>query len=267
MRFALLLPLGLLATPVLAQESGEMPPTFLRTYDYEQPMKGWLELNGLATHVADGDMPYDALGADTTRDGLTAYSAEVEYGLTDKLTVGGYLDFGDARGEPMRFTEGRLIARYRFANRYDWPVNTGLYVEYYIPRDGYAEQEIEARLILDKDLDDVRLVANPRLSMATTGEEDWRTPSLSLDLGAYYRRHATFQPGIEYHGGYGPAFEGEGGFQYAEPTLDIGLTNLLTLHTGVAVGLNDKSDDLLFQTILTYEFNAVRPRDLFGRDG
>ena len=51
------------------------------------------------------------------------------------------------------------------------------------------------RGILDKDLNDFRLAANPRLEFETSGPDADGKPRLGLDLGVYYRRNAAFQPG------------------------------------------------------------------------
>lgn len=122
------------------------------------------------TVVADSKQPYNSFNA-KTRDRLVAHGVELEYGVADRLSLGGYLDFEDARGQPLRFTEGRIEARYRVANRQDLFVNPGLYLEYYVPRKGGGEQELEVRFIADKDLNDFRLAANPRLEFETTGPD------------------------------------------------------------------------------------------------
>lgn len=254
---ALLLACGLLH----AQED---PPDFLRVYQYDQPMAGWGELNAWTGYVGSSNQAYEHFGEDLGREGLWAHSLEGEYGLTDRVAVGGYLDFEHARGGGTHFTQGRILARYRFANRQDLFFNTGLYLEYYMPRAGYGDHELEARLILDKDLNDFRLAINPRLSRLTSGPDSGEVDA-ALDAGLYYRRFDKVQPGLEYHGEYGKWGQWQDKKQYIEPTLDVGLARQLTWHVGVAFGLDHAADHVLFQSILTWEFNAVRPSVLFGR--
>lgn len=249
------------ATPAIAAED---PPSFPRVYQYDQPLAGWLEANLWTTGVISSDQRYQHFGRDLRRQGLIAHSAELEYGLTDRLTVGGYLDFDSARDGPTRFTEGRIQARYRFANRQDLFVNPGVYFEYYIPRNGYGEQEVEARIILDKDLNDFRIAANPRFSMTTSGPDAGATPEAALDLGAYYRRSGTIQPGLEYHGEFGKIGDWREKRHYLEPTVDIGLGKQVNWHLGAGIGLNRKSDDFFAQSIITVELNVIRPSRLFG---
>lgn len=245
----------------------EAPPDFPRTYTYDTPLAGWAEVSAWTTGIVDSSQPDEEFGRTTSRQGRVAHSIEGEYGLTDRLSVGGYLDFDDPNGQPFRFTEGKIEARYRFSNRQDLFVNPGLYVEYYFPRKGFGHQEIETRIILDKDLNDFRLAANPRLSFATTGAEADGTPEAGLDLGLYYRRHAGFQPGLEYHGDFGRVGDWSHQHHYIEPTADIGLGKQLTWHLGAGVGLGGKADGFIAQSVLTVEFDVLRPNRLFGHHG
>lgn len=255
-----------LLAPVAARAQ-DGPPDFPRTYTYDTPLAGWAEATLWTTGVVDSKQPYDSFNADTTRDRLIAHSVELEYGVTDRLSVGGYLDFEDARGEPLRLTEGKLEARYRFSNRQDLFVNPGLYVEYYIPRKGAGEQELEVRGIFDKDLNDFRLAANLRLEFETSGPDADGTPRLGLDLGVYYRRNASFQPGLEYHSDFGRVGDWKNQYHYVEPTVDIGLGKQVTWHLGAGVGFAGERDGFIAQSILTFEFNVLRPHRLFGRRG
>lgn len=258
----LLLCAALLApTPALAQES---PPDFPRTYTYDQPFASWSEITVWNTVVVDSSQPDEEFGRTGRRQGRVAHSVEGEYGLTDRLSVGGYLDLDDAPGQPLRFTEGRIEARYRFSNRQDLFVNPGLYVEYYIPRKGFGDQELETRIILDKDLNDFRLAANPRFSFATTGPQADGTPTAGLDLGIYYRRHLRFEPGLEYHGDFGRVGNWKDEHHYLEPTMDIALGKQLVWHVGAGVGLGGTADGFIAQSVLTLEFDVLRPSRLFG---
>ena len=245
----------------------EGPPDFPRTYTYDTPLAGWAEVALWSTGVVDSSQPDDEFGRTSSRQGRVAHSIEAEYGVTDHLSVGGYLDFDDANGQPFRVTEGKLEARYRFSNRQDLFVNPGLYVEYYMPRKGFGDEELETRIILDKDLNDFRLAANPRLSFSTTGPDPDGTPSAGRALGFYYRRHGTFQPGLEYHGYLGRVGDWKHQHHYIEPTVDINLGKQLTWHLGAGVGLGGEADGFIAQSVLTVEFNVLRPSRLFGHHG
>jgi hypothetical protein len=67
-----------------------------------------------------------------------------------------------------------------------------------MPRASYAAaEEVEARLILERDFGDVRAAINPTLTKV------WSTPEIAggtlaeLSAGTYYRRRWIAQPGIE----------------------------------------------------------------------
>ncbi len=118
---------------------------------------------------------------------------EVSYGLTDRLQVSGYLNlayanvlhntpsgdtappeiFADYEADPgKRFERTRLEsvsveALYRFASPYTSPIGAAVYLE---PSIGPRTRELEARLILQKNFDDDRLVF---AANATLGYE-WR---------------------------------------------------------------------------------------------
>lgn len=261
-RLLVVLGAALPATPALAQED---PPSFPRVYQYDQPLAGWAEFNAWTTYVASSDQRYQHFDQDVRRQGLVAHSFEAEFGVTDRVTLGGYLDFDDARSGPLRFTEGRIVARYRFSNRQDLFVNPGLYVEYYFPRAGYGDQELETRIILDKGLNDFRIAANPRFSVTTQGDNRGDV-NASLDAGVYYRRSGKVQPGLEYHAEFGKIGDWRDEKHYLEPTLDIGLGKQLNWHLAAGIGLNGHSDKFIVQSILTLELNAIRPSRLFGRN-
>jgi hypothetical protein len=158
----LVMVLVLAAGAAVAQETE--PTTFYRVYGYETPLAGWLEPALWTTYVASSDNAYDHFGRDGERQGLWAHALEAELGVTDHLSLAGYLDFADPSGAAPDFTEGRIEARYRLAQRYAYPLNVALYAEYVLPRKSYSNsQELETRLILDRDFEDVRMVLNPIL--------------------------------------------------------------------------------------------------------
>ncbi|HEY1582652.1 MAG TPA: hypothetical protein VGF73_06105, partial [Chthoniobacterales bacterium] len=197
--FLILLLLPLSIARAQTNESVGDPESFYRVYQYDTPLTGWLELNLWNTYIPQSDLSYDHFGEEHHRTGLLATSIEAEYGLTDHLSVAGYVDFEDPHGGDFEFTRGRVEARYRFAQRYDWPVNLALYAEYYFPRHDFSDsQEIETRIIADKDLNDYRVALNAIFSKDTTGSEASSEVRGSLAAGVYWRRYLNVQPGLEY---------------------------------------------------------------------
>ena len=243
---------------------GESPPNFFEVQQYDQPFAGWLEPTLWTTYIGSSDRRYERFGEDLSRHGMWAHSLELEYGLTDRLTLGSYFDFVDPRGDSFRFAQARLLARYRFANRQELFVNPAIYFEYYLPNRAYGDQELEARFIADKDIGDFRVVVNPTLALTTTGDDRWHAPSIGLSGGVYWRRPVTFQPGLEYFAEYGPINDVGHTRQYLLPSVDIALTRNITWHIGAGFGVTRASDNFVVASQLRFEYNLVRPSWLFG---
>ena len=255
--------------PVQAQDAFREPENFYRVYQYDTPLAGWLELNLWNTYMAKSNQEFDHFGEIHGREGLFAQSIEAEYGLTDNLSLAGCADFVDPHGGDFEFAQGRVEARYRFAQRYDWPVNLAVYAEYYFPRHDFSDsQELETRIIADKDFNDLRVALNAIFSKDTTGSEASSQVKMSYAAGVYYRRWLNFQPGLEYYVDFGeigkiPSFDRQHHEIFA--TADVRFSPNWLWHVGVGVGLTSKSDELIVKSMLTYEFNAIRPTTLFPR--
>lgn len=274
-RAALLLSLAWPAHKALeAQESrdtGVERTDYFRVYGYETPLQGWLEPTFWTTHMPRSNADFGHFGLDVGRGGLTAYSGEIEYGLLDHMSLSTYFNVQDPHGSGPRFTEGRIEARYRFRDSYDLPVNLAVYAEYYLPRKSFSQsQELELKLIAEKDLEDFRVDLNPTVEVYTTGPEAGSAPRLSFDAGAYYRRYFRIQPGLEYYGVYGkinsPAAARDQQ-QQIFPTVDVRLGRNLDWQVGVGFGLTHETDPVTLKSILTYEFPLIRPQRLFGKRG
>lgn len=247
-----------------AEKSGG-PPNFFEVQQYDQPFAGWFEATLFDTYVPSSAQREQHFGMDLPRKAFWAHSLELAYGVTDRLTLGAYADVTDPGGANARYAQTRLLARYRFSERQELFFNPALYVEYYLPRGGYGDRELETRLILDKDLNDFRVVLNPTLSVTTSGDKAWGAPSIGLSGGVYYRRGATFQPGIEYVADYGAWNRHENTKQYVLPTVDIALTRNLTWHIGAGFGLTSGSDHVVIESQLRFEGDLLRPSHLFGK--
>lgn len=234
-----------------------------RVYGWETPGRGWLEPSVWTQVVAASDLDYDRFSAGAEREGLVLQTFELEYGLTGSFAVGAYADFEVASGEPLRYAQARVVARWALFSRYERFFDTALYAEYYQPRASYGEpSELEFRLILEKDLGDVRLRLNPIVSKATSGEEIRDGLEGAFAGGLYYRRFFHVQPGVEYYTSIGEladptALEQQRHVVY--PVVNVNLVPGLSWNIGAGFGLTDGSDDVTVKSILSYEFNTIRP--------
>ena len=243
----------LFSTAIFGQES------YYRVYQFETPYKGHLELTQWATYIAKSDLPYSHFSKNLSRDKLVAHAIEAEYGVGDHFVLAGYADFEDPKGDHLNFIRSRVEARYRFKERFDNFVNTAMYLEYYMPDHAYqTSNEVEARVILDKDLNDFRIVLNPVVSKYVNGDEDhsWQP---GLNAGIYYRRGRVVQPGIEYYTNF---HEKTGAIL---PTLDINIGGSIIWNIGAGFGVNSASDKVIIKSILQVDLEAIRPSKLMRK--
>src|ERR1700676_10857 len=117
---------------------------FYSIYDYETPPRGWYEPNLWVTYVPESRNGFWHFNTSRPREGLTAYTSEIEYGITDHFSLSTYADFMDAHGSEnypvflggppasgLQFTQARVEARYRFAEPRAHFFDVAVYAEYY----------------------------------------------------------------------------------------------------------------------------------------
>jgi len=129
---------------------------------------------------------------------------EFEYGITDRLELGLYLEFrqsASANTPAMRFQGVKQRLRYRFADEGEWPIDVGVYGEI---AEFHNEFEFEQKLLLSKRLGRVGLVTNLWVEQEWYFQtEEWKylynptaavtfeiTPSVVV--GAEYWAHGRF---------------------------------------------------------------------------
>ncbi|OFX17973.1 MAG: hypothetical protein A2Z18_07805, partial [Armatimonadetes bacterium RBG_16_58_9] len=84
--------------------------------------------------------------------GETVYvnQTEVEYGVTDRLTLGVYGVWEKAGAVPIEYAKTKFEARYRLAEYQRMIVDPALYLEYQLGANGRPDK-VEAKLLLSKD--------------------------------------------------------------------------------------------------------------------
>jgi hypothetical protein len=169
------------------------------TYIYETLAEGDAELEqyGDLTPVRARD---GASGAPIWY-GATQFQTEFEYGITNRLELGLYVTFvpsepSDHVSSAPEMWEGNGLKqrlRYRFADEGVLPLDLAVYGELVENQD---ELELEAKIVMQKRLGDLRVVANlsGEHEFYFNGENEWvLTPSLGLT----YQVTPLFQPGLE----------------------------------------------------------------------
>jgi hypothetical protein len=240
---------GLTATLLLTTAAAEAEESFFRVYQVETPAAGEMESTLWTTTFPRSDGAEDE---GETREELWAHSAELEVGLTDRLSLSAYADFEDPSPGSARFTGGRIEARYRLGESDERFFETALYAEYAFPRSlESGTQELETRLILQKEWTGFLLAVNPVLEIPVRGEEAGRRPEVALDAGVYYSRYLKVQPGLEWYSSFGQIGRWDDRRHWIFPTLDLHPAHGWTWHLGV--GFTHDGDERAVKSILSYE--------------
>ncbi len=208
---------------------------YLDTYGYPTLERGRMEVE-LWTDWREPDHA----------DGFWFHQTELEFGVTDRYTVGLYGIFIDGQG----FSAAKLENRYRLAEKGEWPLDTALYLEFVKANGDKAEDEIEGKVILSKDIGRWNISANPILEMERetepSGEKEWELES-ALAIGAAYDHFwSRVTPGLEF-------FLAENQTRVT-PGLYIDLTPNIRFNIGAGIGLEKAADDLQIKSILEIEF-------------
>jgi hypothetical protein len=132
----------------------------------------------------------------------TQFQTEFEHGITDRLELGLYVAFqpdGPAGwSNTAVLTEGtgfKERLRWRLSDAGEWPVDVALYgelVEY------ETEFEIEAKVILERRIGDLRIVANAWVEREwyyALPQQDW---VVNPTIGLTYQVTPAFHAGVEY---------------------------------------------------------------------
>ena len=149
---------------------------------------------------------------------------------------------------------------YRFREKNELPLDLAIYAEYKLPRKGYKNyEELELKLIMEKDIGFHQLVLNPTFEKKISGEDVEEGVEFALN-GAYtYTGSLTFQPRLEYYSKMGELYEPHPFAEqknYIFPSFDLffGKRGQFRWHAGIGFGLTDPTDKMIIKSILSYEF-------------
>lgn len=204
---------ALLAVFALSSQAGEGIFGWVYTLDLQPKGKAEFEQRANWNHQQNGE--YNDV----------RMKSEIEYGLTDNIQLGGYINFqyvNAYQNDRFHETGGALIPESintsnRYRNfRYDsasveaiWRImnpvtdsfGLGIYVE---PEIGPNIKELEARLLLQKNLIDDRLILAANLAFVTerdsvaNKQNPEKASHFDLLLGASYRFASNWSAGFDY---------------------------------------------------------------------
>jgi hypothetical protein len=193
-RYVVRLSLLLVTMPALARGTPQPLPF---TYIYETLPEGEAEVE---QYVDLTPLKVQSSQTGATQFTLASQSqTEFEYGITDRLELGLYVTLLPNPGgyvQTPTLTEGngaKERLRLRLADEGSWPLDVALYGEV-VEND--REIELEAKVILERRIGDLRIVAN------LWGEREWYYVKqtdwvINPTLGATYQVIPSFHPGVE----------------------------------------------------------------------
>jgi hypothetical protein len=234
---------------------------FYRVYEYETLDANEKELVYWTSIIPSSDHSYPFFGDTVSRNGLLAHSFEIEYGISNRLTVALYADFEHPRGKDFKWIRTKAVMLYyQLFEKNKMPVDMALYFEYKLPRKGYKRsEELEFKLILEKDIKFHRITLNPTFEKKISGEDVKEGVEFIFNAAYVYMESLVFQPRLEYYSKMGelydmPAFSGQKHYLFPSFDLFFGRYGQFRWHAGIGFGLTESADNMVIKSILSWEF-------------
>lgn len=128
---------------------------------------------------------------------VAEHQVEIEVGMSDRFDVGIYQVFASPAGEPLSYEGFKVRGRYRVAEKGALPVDILFYLEGAESAD-FEESEIEAKLVLAKDVGPVVVSLNPVFEAER--EDEWET-EVGYAAGIAWNLLGVLSVGAEARGG------------------------------------------------------------------
>ncbi|WJW75847.1 hypothetical protein QVG61_01800 [Thiohalobacter sp. IOR34] len=232
-----------------------------KTYGYGTLAAGQWEAVYWTDYVASSDRQMAYFGKTVDREGLWGHTFELEYGVTDRLTVAAYADFEQPDGEAFKHVQTRIVAaRYRFGDYRPDAFNSAIYLEYYLPKESYlgkSKEKIELRLIFERSFDDWTLKLNPKFEKVVSGPDNDEGLEFEYAASLYREVGDDVEAGLELYGSIGEIANPrswEDQRHYIVPAVTFEFGKHLEWNLGSAFGVTNGSDDVVIKSILEWKF-------------
>ena len=183
-----------LAPSLLARDAFADRRAYGTTYEAVTAPKGEIDVESWSTVAPNGEVE----GGPSSR-GFREM-VELEYGITDHWDVALYNMLDIVSGETESGYAGfKLETRYRPSDRGEWPIDPVFYLEFQQLFRGDAEQKIEGKLILAKDIGNLNIAANLALEEERLEDKTWNT-EVEYALGTSYALSPAWVVGAEVFG-------------------------------------------------------------------
>jgi len=226
----------------------------LEVYPYQTAAKGELEIENSTAYTDRGT---NEIGVVNNNDGLLRTSAELTYGITNKLEMSAYTDGSHSQGGGWQRDGQRYHARMRFFEKGELPVDLGAYVELEQPRHDVDQREVEFRGIAEKDIGRWTYDFNPIFEKVLKGANVDAGWDLQYAAAAIYRMNERYHPRLDFFGDFGPLshFSPASAQRHLiSPALDVRFTPTFHILTGVAFGVTRASEQRLVRVQIEKEF-------------
>ena len=239
----------------------QVDPWEFEVYPYATAPRGMAELEIANAAVARG---HGEGGEGTAKgtfpsQGIWYNAYEITYGLSDRIEAAAYLTMARPSGHAFQRAGEKLRLRGRLFDEDVLPINLGWYAElesHRTPQFDDASRELELRVILEKDLGALSIMANPKFEKVLSGAGKNQGFEFGYVAGVYYRWTRRFSPGLEFYGGTGlinqpdPASEQQ---HYICPVVWGELPHGIEYNFGIGYGLTRGSDRLFLKFNLELE--------------
>ena len=222
----------LILSAALCVSAFSHPRDYLVTTPYWTSPKGAFEVE-LRTNYA---------ASDSDHAGKFVHQTEVEYGLTDRLTVGVYGVWEKPQGSSLGYKETKFEAKHRLAEPGRLYFNPAIYGEY-IWASGSGSDEFEGKLILQRYISERTNIAINGIIEHEMGSDDWES---GYTLGIACQVWPKTKLGLE--------LKGKPGDLYIIPGAYLDFAPNKRLNIGPSIGLTGKSTNLEIKTLLELEF-------------
>jgi hypothetical protein len=170
------------------------------------------------------------------------HKTEVEYGITDRWSLGLYGIFVEDQG----LSAWQVENRYRLTRPGQLPVDLAGYIEYKGGINGKDSDEWEGKIIAAKELGRWNVSVNGIVEVEKEpGQDEWETHP-ALALGTAYRANDRVTPGLE-------LFLRENESRIT-PGLYINIVPGVRLNLGVGFGIVSQADKTQLRSLLEIEF-------------
>ena len=159
---------------------------------------------------------------------------------------------------------GEILGETTLFDKGSRPLDIAVYLEYIIHNKNYKDyEELEFRLILEKDMGPWRLDFNPIFEKKTSGSGVEEGLEFNYAVGCYYipdgdgimlKKNLIIKPGLEFYGKMGEISDLKAPEQQRHvifPTVEMLIGPRIKWHLGVGIGLTKATDNLILKSILT----------------